>query len=342
MRVIKRNGSIAKFDSSRIGIALNKAFVEMKEEYNPFIEEKVIDKIKDKMSVEEIQDIVVDTLLDNGYKAVALSYESYRALRERDRLVASFRKMGDIVESGDDENSNKNYKLPSVIRDTIAGEYFRSTLMSKLPKNVAEAFGKRLIHWHDSDHSPKFTNCCLFDIEDMLNNGTKVTNADIQTPNSVGTAMNVAMQIMASISATQYGGVSLSEFNEVFAKYAKKNFIKHFKDYYEFFFDEKCTEENINSESVDLRNKYKKVFDKAKQKTKKDIYDACQLFEYQTNSILGNASQTPFSTITFNIPTSWESEEIISSYLDVRIKGLGEKGIIAIFPKLSMIVVEGY
>ncbi|MGL5050805.1 MAG: anaerobic ribonucleoside-triphosphate reductase [Fusobacteriaceae bacterium] len=291
MKIVKRNGTIVEFDKTRIETAMKKAFEQVGVEFDSSVVDKV--KVEDGMGVEVIQDLVVDTLIENKYKEVALAYEGHRVIRERDRLVASFRKMGDIVESGDDENSNKNYKLPSVIRDTIAGEYFRSTLMSKLPKNTAEAFGKRLIHWHDSDHSPKFTNCCLFDIIDMLDNGTKVTNADIQTPNSVATAMNVAMQIMASISATQYGGVSLSEFNEVFAEYAKKNFTKHFKDYYEFFFDEKCIEENISSDSEELEKKYKKVFDKAKQKTKKDIYDACQLFEYQTNSILGNASQTP-------------------------------------------------
>ncbi|MGL5965284.1 MAG: anaerobic ribonucleoside-triphosphate reductase, partial [Fusobacteriaceae bacterium] len=304
--------------------------------------EKMIAAVKENMTVEEVQDVVVKALMGSKHKDVAIAYQSYRAIRERDRVAYSFRRMSEIVEFGDDENSNKNYKLPSVVRDTIAGEYFRGTIMNKLPKIVAEAFDKRLIHWHDQDHSEKGTNCCLFDIVDMLENGTRVTNADIQTPNSVGTAMNVAMQIMASISATQYGGVSLSEFNEVFAKYAKKNFEKHFKDYYKFMYDVECSEENIVSSNDELRKKYTKVFDKAKDKTRKDIYDACQLFEYQTNSILGNASQTPFSTITFNIPTSWESEQIISSYFDVRMKGLGEKGIIAIFPKLSMIVVDGY
>lgn len=345
MKVIKRNGKEVDFNLRKIEDAVKKAFNQLNIDFDYTVVELARENIVDGMSVEDIQDVVVKALMNSEHKDVAIAYQSYRAVRERDRLVSSFRKMGDIVECGDDENSNKNYKLPSVIRDTIAGEYFRSTLIEKLPKKVAEAFNKRLIHWHDSDHDPKFTNCCLFDIEDMLDNGTRVTNADIQTPNSVGTAMNVAMQIMASISATQYGGVSLSEFNEVFAKYAKKNFEKNFLDYCDLVYNQKPTlnlDFRISSDNKELEEKYPRIFKKAKEKTKKDIYDACQLFEYQTNSILGNASQTPFSTITFNIPTSWESEEIISSYFDVRMKGLGEKGIIAIFPKLSMTVVDGY
>ncbi|MGL6024661.1 MAG: anaerobic ribonucleoside-triphosphate reductase [Fusobacteriaceae bacterium] len=293
MNIIKRDGKLVAFDEKKIEVAINKASAQIGEDVSLDIIDKIISRVKDGMTVEEVQDVVVKGLMCSKHKDVAIAYQSYRAIRNKDRIVSSFRRMGEIVECGDDENSNKNYKLPSVIRDTIAGEYFRGTLMEKLPKTVAEAFGKRLIHFHDSDHDPKSTNCCLFDIVDMLENGTRVTNADIQTPNSVETAMNIAMQIMASISATQYGGVSLSEFNEVFSKYAKKNFEKHFKDYYEFLYGEKCVLDDISSSNEELELKYKKVFEKTKEKTKKDIYDACQLFEYQTNSILGNASQTP-------------------------------------------------
>jgi ribonucleoside-triphosphate reductase len=294
LNIIKRNGKAVVFDRTKIENAIKKASSQIFEEVGGTVVEKIVSKVKDGMNVEEIQDVVVKTLMSSKHKDVAIAYQSYRAIREKERIASSFRRMGEIVECGDDENSNKNYKLPSVVRDTIAGEYFRSTIIDRLPTNVANAFKKRLIHWHDSDHDPKFTNCCLFDIKDMLENGTRVTNADIQTPNSVGTAMNVAMQIMASISATQYGGVSLSEFNEVFAEYAKKNFKKHFKDYYEFMYESKYMKDDIiESSNIELEEKYSKVFGKAKEKTKKDIYDACQLFEYQTNSILGNASQTP-------------------------------------------------
>ena len=349
MKIRKRNGKMVEFDGSKIENAIRKAMNEvgaMSEENLNMCCKIVSEMCYDGIDVESIQDNVVKILLGLGLSDVANHYISYRAVQSYKREMALKRlydKMGDIIEFGDNENSNKNYKLPSVKRDTVAGEYFRNKLFEILPKNIADAHRNKAIHWHDSDVDPKLSNCCLFNIEDMLRNGTRVTNADIEQPNSVGTAMNVAMQIMASISASQYGGVSLPNFNEVFSEYAKKNFIKNFLEFYEFMYGCNYKDDlEIDSSNSVLEEKYKRVFDKAKSKTKKDIYDACQLFEYQTNSILGSASQTPFSTITFNIPTSWESEEIISSYLDVRMKGLGKKGTIAIFPKLSMIVVDGY
>lgn len=349
MKIRKRNGNLVEFDASKIENAIKKAMIEVNDVCDDSLNlcTKIVSGMcYDNIDVETIQDNVVKTLLGLGLSNVANHYISYRAVQSYKRelsLKRLYDKMGDIVEFGDDENSNKNYKLPSVKRDTIAGEYFRNKLLEILPNDISEAHKNKSIHWHDSDVDPKLTNCCLFNIYDMLKNGTRVTNADIEQPNSVGTAMNIAMQIMASISASQYGGCSLPNFNEVFAEYAKKNFVKNFLEFYEFMYDSKYEDIlEIDSSNHELEKKYNKIYNKAKSKTKKDIYDACQLFEYQTNSILGSASQTPFSTITFNIPTSWESEEIISSYLDVRMKGLGKKGIIAIFPKISMIVVDGY
>ena len=297
MKIRKRNGKMVEFDSNKIENAIRKAMNEvgvMSEENLNMCCKIVSEMCYDGIDVEAIQDNVVKTLLGLGLSDVANHYISYRAVQSYKREMALKRlydKMGDIIEFGDNENSNKNYKLPSVKRDTVAGEYFRNKLFEILPKNIADAHRNKAIHWHDSDVDPKLSNCCLFNIEDMLRNGTRVTNADIEQPNSVGTAMNVAMQIMASISASQYGGVSLPNFNEVFSEYAKKNFIKNFLEFYEFMYG--CNYEDdleIDSSNSVLEEKYKRVFDKAKSKTKKDIYDACQLFEYQTNSILGSAS----------------------------------------------------
>lgn len=296
MKVIKRNGNMVEFDSNRIEIAMKKAFSEVGCEFDASVIENVILKIKDNMNVEEIQDLVVYTMMENGYFVVANAYIKYREVQTYKRSIASesvLKSMSDIVMFGDDENSNKQYGLPSVARDTIAGVYFRNNLKNVLDREVYDAHITKAIHWHDSDVDPKLTNCCIFNIKDMLENGTRITNADIEKPKSVGVAMNIAMQIMASISASQYGGVSLPEFNEVFAEYAKLNFKKHFLDYYSFIYGKEFENEKIDEISTDnneLKKCYKKVFDKAMEKTKKDIYDACQLFEYQTNSILGSAS----------------------------------------------------
>lgn len=366
--VIKRNGQTVEFNKEKIYNAVLKCVIEtdnLNDEWTGTREREqnfakkitniVVPLCYNNISVEQIQDLVVEALLKLEEYNYAKSYISYRAIQEHKRntsLQKLFDKMGDIIHLGNDENSNKDYKQQSVIRDTIAGEYFRETLFRKLPSDISDAHRTKAIHWHDSDIDTKYTNCCLFNVYDMLQNGTRINNADVEKPNSVGTAMNIAMQIMASISSQQYGGISLPNFNEVFAEYAKMNFKKNFiKAYSANILSDNITIEEFENETklkIDSSNDilkngtFKKIYEIAKKWTKKDIYDACQLFEYQTNSVLGSASQTPFSTITFNIPTSWESEEIISSYLDVRMKGLGRRGITAIFPKLSMIVVDGY
>ena len=359
MKIKKRNGLLEEFNESKIINAVNKATIEVVgkplTDLGKLVSKIVTPQCNEGIDVESIQDLVIKTLLGLGKIDIATHYIGYRATQAYKRNISLqklYDKMGDVIEYGDNENANKNYKMQSVIRDTIAGEYFRETLFRKLPSDIADAHITKAIHWHDSDVDTKYTNCCLFNVYDMLQNGTKINNADVEKPNSVGTAMNIAMQIMASISSQQYGGISLPNFNEVFAEYAKINFKKNFIKAYsanmlsnnitieEF---EKETQLIIDSSNEKLKNgTFKKIYEIAKKWTKKDIYDACQLFEYQTNSVLGSASQTPFSTITFNIPTSWESEEIISAYLDVRMKGLGKKCITAIFPKLSMIVVDGY
>ena len=362
IEVIKRNGSIVEFDKNKIERVLEKIDKEVEYLGKVSISEMMDDIMKKingstRISVESIQDIVFYALCGYGLFEQAKAFQTYRTQRAEQRFQDAnsvFRHMTDIVDIGDRENSNKNSMLPSVQRDLIAGEYFRYILERNIDKELWSAHRKKTIHWHDSDVDTKLTNCCLFNIEDMLRNGTRITNADVCQPNSVGTAMNIAMQIMASISASQYGGVSLPNFNEVFAEYAKKNFKKNFVKAYN---DRLSTEAGlskvspeeieeiygkIDSDNQKLKDEKPVEFAIAKERTAKDIYDACQLFEYQTNSILGSASQTPFSTITFNIPTSWESEEIILSYLKVRQTGLGEKHIPAIFPKLSYMAVDGY
>lgn len=353
MKVIKRNGDVVNFTEEKIFIVLKKVHKNKEFENEAVLVEledsilnKIYDKGQEKIAVEEVQDIIFKTLCEFGYIEQAQAFERYRTQRAEARIKETdslFQRIDEILTKGDRENSNKNSTLPSVIRDLISGEYFRFNLEKSIGKDLYRAHREKEIHWHDSDVYERLTNCCLINIEDMLSNGTRITNTDVETPNSVGTAMNIAMQIMASVSSQQYGGNSIPNFNEVFALYAKKNFRKNFNDYYEFMFDEKYSDEiELDSGNEELKAKYSKIFEKTLAKTKKEIYDACQLFEYQTNSILGSASQTPFSTITFNVPTSWESEEIILAYLKVRQTGLGKMHIPAIFPKLSYIIVDGY
>lgn len=365
-KIIKRDGSLQDFDFKKIVDVVDRVhkefpmditFLNKKHDVVDYIKNKLNDKIK---TVEQIQDLVFEAFCINGLIYPAKAFQEYRTrrmvLREQE-LEKTYADMDRILKSGSDENSNKNSTLLNVKRDLLAGEFYRNKLLQILPKNVAEAHSKKVIHYHDSDFDSRSTNCSIINVKDILENGTKISNAYIGTPNSVEVAANIIMQIIFSVSNSQFGGVSVSDFNELLGEYAKKNFRKNFIDVIEFYNilekDYKTTEEavaefekvcgKISSDNEKLEKGNPDIFAYVKKKTDKDIYDACQLFEYQTNS-LQNASQTPFSTITMTIPTSWESERVFYNYLQVRQKGLTnnkDKKTIAIFPKISMFVVDG-
>lgn len=366
-KIIKRDGRLEDFDLKKIIDVVDKVqkefpmdfyFLDKKHDVISYIKNNLSDKIK---SVEQIQDLVFEAFCMNGLVKPAQAFEDYRTrrtvLREQE-LEKTYADMDRILKSGSDENSNKNSTLLNVKRDLLAGEFYRNRLLKVLPKDVAEAHSKKIIHYHDADFDPRSTNCSIINVQDMLTNGTKISNAYIGTPNSVEVAANIIMQIIFSVSNSQFGGVSVSDFNELLGEYAKKNFRKHYIDIINTINVMSVDNKNLNKSikeieslygKIDSGNKkledaFPKLFNLTKDKTDKDIYDACQLFEYQTNS-LQNASQTPFSTITFTIPTSWESERVFYNYLQVRQKGLTnnkDKRTIAIFPKLSMFVVDGY
>lgn len=359
MQIVKRNGELQEFNPEKIEKVISKALSETKEQGNAKeLSEIVCKAIREGMTVEQIQDLVFDTLVKNNLVITAREFERYRTrrtvLREQ-KLEKTYADMDKILKQGSDENSNKDSQLLNVKRDLLAGEFYRNRLLQILPKHLAKAHSMKIIHIHDSDFDTRSTNCSIPNVKDMLENGFKNSNAYIGTPKSVQVASTVLMQIVFSVSNSQYGGTSISDFNELLSIYAKKNFRKNFIDVYRLInnvsnssLDECILELEDNYGKIDSGNKelekiYEREFTEAKNKTDKDIYDACQTFEYQCNS-LQNANQVPFVTITMAIPTSWESERVISNYFKVRQKGLtdGKKTAIAIFPKISMYVVDGY
>lgn len=364
-KIIKRDGSLQDFDFKKIVDVVDRVhkefpmditFLNKKHNVVDYIKGKLSDKIK---TVEQIQDLVFEAFCINGLIYPAKAFQEYRTrrmvLREQE-LEKTYADMDRILKSGSDENSNKDSKLLNVKRDLLAGEFYRNRLLEILPKDVAEAHSKKILHWHDSDFDTRSTNCSIPNVQDMLANGFKNSNAYIGTPNSVQVAATVLMQIVFSVSNSQYGGTSLADFNELLGEYAKKNFRKNFiealtisniieKEVEDIDEAVKFIENQfgkIDSGNKELEKGHPEMFAWIKKKTDKDIYDACQTFEYQCNS-LQNANQVPFVTITMAIPTSWESERVFYNYLQVRQKGLtdGKHKTIAIFPKISMFVVDG-
>ena len=344
LKVVKRDGRIVEFDENMIRKAINKASFKTGEIISEEVFNKIISKIDKDISVEQIQDIVVKTLLTSKFKRTAEEYIKYRHERElaRKNFSTLSNRFKEIITNGDDENANKPSHLLNVKRDLIAGEYFRHRTLEKLPEELRVAHENKVIHIHDTDFlgDVRVTNCCVFDLEDMLKNGTRVNNADIGEPNSIGVACTVTTQIIANIAFQQYGGISCANFNEIMSYYAKKDFEREFK--YICDIKEVSYPEKIDSDLSYVDMAYEDIKNKAKIKVSKLIENAMQTVEYQLNSI-SSSSQTPFSTLSFNIPTSWESEQIVLKYFKVRRDGLGYKNKrIAIFPKLSMFVIDGY
>lgn len=167
------------------------------------------------------------------------------------------------------------------------------------------------------------TNCCLIDFREMLTNGFKIGNAEVESPHSIQTATAQMSQIIANVASSQYGGCSADRVDEVLEPFAMRNYEKHL------------------AESKDYIENPEKQVEFAKKRTKKDIYDAMQALEYEINTLFSSQGQTPFTTLGFGLGTSWISREIQKSILRIRIAGLGREKRTAIFPKLVFTLKKG-
>ena len=194
-----------------------------------------------------------------------------------------------------------------------------------LPPHVANAHQKGDIHYHDLDYHPytPMTNCCLIDFKGMLNNGFKIGNAEVESPKSIQTATAQISQIIANVASSQYGGCSADRTDELLAPFAELNYEKHMKDAERWI------------ESPAKREEY------AKEKTRKDIYDAMQSLEYEINTLFTSNGQTPFTSLGFGLGTNWFEREIQRAILQIRINGLGSEKRTAIFPKLIFSIKKG-
>lgn len=233
------------------------------------------------------------------------------------------------VVNGDNEevvtgNANKSTEVFSTQRDLIAGEAAKYIAHNYLlPKHLSEAHLEGKIHIHDLDYAPLSgqSNCCLINLDDMLTNGFKMNGVEITTPTNINTAMTLASQIVMAVASCQYGGISFDRFDEVLEKYVTMTYNKHL-----------LVANNFNIQDKE---------DYAHSRTEKDVYDACQTFEYQVNSMTCTSGQTPFITIGFGLGASWEAKLLQECILKIRIGGLGEHKTTAIFPKLIYSIKDG-
>ena len=360
MLIVKRDGTQVQFDRDKIINAINKAFIEVDGKlyetdtaYDIAVEiEQTARQLAEEdhiLSVESIQDLVEDYLMRSERKDVARAYIRYRYKKEILRQTSkTYDGILELVEMQNDElkeeNSNKNAIVASTQRDYMAGEVSKDlSHRMLLPAEVVRAHDAGEIHFHDMDYyAQHIHNCCLVNLEDMLQNGTVINKTKIEKPHSFATACNIATQIMAVVASGQYGGQSVSlshlaPFVDVSRKALKK---KAYQDYYTV----------TGKDMLDLTPEDEQVVtDLAEKRVREEVKRGVQTIQYQINTLNTSNGQTPFVTIFMYLnevkdeQTKSDLAMIIEEVLTQRIQGVkNEKGvwITPAFPKLIYVLEE--
>lgn len=351
MKIIKRSGSENEFDADKIIAAISKANTEV-----PTIErlseeqiceiasnvEKICEDMHRALNVEEIQDLVEDQIMNKRAFALARKYITYRYNRALVRKSNSTDKqILSLIECDNEEvmqeNSNKNPTVNSVQRDYMAGEVSKDiTKRFLLPEDIVRAHEQGIIHFHDSDYfAQHMHNCCLVNLEDMLQNGTVISETMIDTPKSFATACNIATQSIAQIASSQYGGQSFSLAH--LAPFVDVSRKKYFKQVTSEF------------EAAGLNYTKKQIEKVVEIRVKDEIKRGVQMIQYQVITLMTTNGQAPFVTIFMYLNeakderTKKDLAMIIEEILNQRILGVkNEKGIYITpaFPKLLYVLEE--
>lgn len=308
--IMKRSGDRVPFDESKIVRAIEKANAEVTIPLEKMSEEKIEEiaaQIKRDaenagrdLSVEEIQDKVEDSLMIAGYCTLARLYITYRYKHNLDRKKSTLdKKIESLInvkvnkdgsvsggnEEVNQENSNKDTKVLSVQRDYMAGEWSREyTNRNLLPEDVVNAHRNGLIHVHDTDYmaQPEH-NCCLINLEDMLQNETCISGTKIERPKSFMTASTVASQIIAQVASSQYGGQTISlahlaPFVDISRQKILKRLSKEMSD-------------------IGIEVTEEKLKELAEKEVRKEVENGCQTLQYQLITLQTTNGQAPFVTV---------------------------------------------
>lgn len=338
-KVIKRDGRIINFDKERIHNAIIQAMKETKEGVNEALASKITESIykidRKKLSVEQIQDIVENKLMASNRKDVAKEYIQYRykrgLIRESNTTDKSILELlNGINDYWNNENSNKDAKVVTVQRDYLAG--ITSTDITKrflLPSDVLKAHEEGILHFHDADYfaQKSLTNCCLINLEDMLQNGTVINDIMIEKPHRLLTAMTIATQIITAVASSQYGGCTITLSH--LAPFVRDSYNYHLKKYLKRDLNENTAKEY------------------AKKDLHKEIEDSVQTFNYQVNSMSTTNGQAPFLSVNIYLNENKEYKKEIAllaeEFFKQRILGMkNEVGvyITQAFPKLLYVLEE--
>ena len=351
MFVQKRDNRVVPFDASKIEKAIVKAMKSPQGKYvdgqaariamelsNTYIESE--SRI---ISIYKIEDDVYYALVYHDNSETAKAYEGYKAVRAYKRKENTTDKdILSLLRNSDadlrDENSNKNASIVSTQRDLIAGEVSKDIAKRKLlPPDVLEAHDTGAIHVHDLDYliQPMF-NCCLINLEDMLNEGTVINGKKIDKPKSFQVACTVTTQIIAQVASSQYGGQSINGIDRILAPFVRISFNKYKQAI-------KAEFQEIYKEEVDD----KKIEEAAWQRTRKEVKDGVQTIQYQINTLMTTNGQSPFVTLFMHFSPddeyAKEAAMIDEEIMTQRIQGIKNEDNVYVtpaFPKLIYVLDE--
>jgi len=349
LRIIKRDGSETTFDRQKIIDAIEGANAEV-EERDRILDIRVngIAKVVEMQcarlghtpTVEEVQDLVENILMESGNHEVARRYITYRYIQglKRQKNTTDDRIMSLIMHNNEEvkqENSNKNPMVVSVQRDYIAGEVSKDiTMRNLLPEDVVMAHEDGILHFHDADYFVQsMHNCCLVNLDDMLQNGTVISGTMIEKPHSFSTACNIATQIIAQVASCQYGGQSISmthlaPFVDVSRQAIRDKIVA----------DMALSDGELDNDVIDRITE---------MRVRDEIAKGVQTIQYQVITLMTTNGQAPFLTVFLYLNEARNEREkadlamIIEEVLRQRYQGVkNEKGvwITPAFPKLIYVL----
>ena len=349
MKIIKRNGSEAVFDISKIIAAVTKANnvvasnQRLTKEQITAIADDVAQECQSRnhaMNVEEIQDLVEDAIMQTKAYEVARKYITYRyvqSLRRThnttdDRILSLIECNNEEVKQ---ENANKNPTVNSVQRDYMAGEVSKDlTMRMLLPAEIVKAHEDGIIHFHDADYyAQHMHNCDLVNLDDMLQNGTVISGTLIEKPHSFSTACNIATQIIAQVASNQYGGQSIS--------------LTHLAPFVDVSRKKIAAEVEAEMEGLDVTPERKKEI--VERRLRNEINRGVQTIQYQVVTLMTTNGQAPFITVFMYLGEARNPQEkadlaiIIEETIRQRYQGVkNEAGvwITPAFPKLIYVLEE--
>ena len=350
MKIIKRNGSEANFDIDKIIAAVSKA--NNSSENNRLSPEQIQDiaeyveykcsKMNRAISVEEIQDMVENQIMSTGAFELAKNYVRYRYQRTLVRKAnTTDNRILSLIECNNEEvkqeNSNKNPTVNSVQRDYMAGEVSRDLMQRLLlPPDIVEADKKGIIHFHDSDYfAQHMHNCDLVNLEDMLQNGTVISETYIEKPHSFSTACNIATQIIAQVASNQYGGQSIS--------------LAHLAPFVQVSREKIRTEVLDEIKTLNTQATPEQINTIVEKRLHREITKGVQTIQYQIITLMTTNGQAPFLTVFMYLNEAKNEQEkkdlalIIEETLKQRYQGVkNEAGvwITPAFPKLIYVLEE--